>query len=180
MSHPDTTTEPSLIDRIEAGMKLVATRFPDMPIPEFLLSRLVIFLGRDLAGIHDELLHPRGLSEPDFRVLMVLFSQDTGSAFPSELCSRMAQSPANITRISDGLVTRGLITRSLSEQDRRRMVLQITPQGVALLHEFLPSMFCAVRQSFAALSEAELASVTSLLKRVLATVESRGPKEGSP
>jgi MarR family transcriptional repressor of emrRAB len=172
MSNPEHDSLPSQVDRIEAGLKRVATRFPDLPVPEFLLSRLIVFLGRDLAAIHDQLLHPRGLSESDFRVLMALFSQDDGSAFPSELCARMAQSPANITRISDALVERGLITRSSSEQDRRRMILRITPQGEQLLHEFLPSMFAVVRKCFADLSDAEIKSITGLLKRVAATVQS--------
>lgn len=161
---------PTQIDRIESGLKRVAAQFPDFPVPEFLLSRLVVMLGRDLAAIHDRLLHPQGLSEPDFKVLMVLFSQDTGSAFPSELCARIAQSPANITRISDGLVERGLITRTLSDLDRRRMVLKITPQGERLLHEFLPSMFVSVRQCFQLLSADEVGVITALLKRVSATL----------
>lgn len=177
MSVPSDTPGASQIDRIEAGLKRVAARFPDFPVPEFLLSRLIVMLGRDLAATHDRLLHPHGLSEPDFKVLMVLFSQDTGSAFPSELCARLAQSPANITRISDGLVERGLITRSLSEQDRRRMVLKITPQGERLLHVFLPLMFVSVRQCFRGLSEKEVSSITSLLKRVRDTIQAPSDPE---
>ena len=96
MSNPGVNGIPSQSDRIEAGLNRVAARFPDMPVPEFLLSRMIIFVGRDLAAIHDALLHPHGLSEPDFRLLMILFSQDSGSAFPSELCARTAQSPAII------------------------------------------------------------------------------------
>ena len=173
MSALENPSLPTQIDRIEAGMKRVALRFPDMPVPEVLLSRLIVNLGRELSVIHDQVLHPRGLSEPDFRVLMVLFSQDDGSAFPSELCARMGQSPANITRISDGLVERGLITRSSSEQDRRRMILRITPQGVRLLHEFLPSMFTAVKDCFSGLAAADVSAVTSLLKRVAAMLENK-------
>jgi len=169
----------SQIDRIEAGLKRVATHFPHFPVPEFLLSRLIVMLGRDLAAVHDQLLHPQGLSEPDFKVLMVLFSQNNGSAFPSELCAGIAQSPANITRISDGLVERGLITRSLSEQDRRRMVLKITPQGERLLHEFLPSMFVVVRRCFAGLSDEDIQAITALLKRIAATAENPSTPGGA-
>jgi MarR family transcriptional regulator, negative regulator of the multidrug operon emrRAB len=180
MNCPKDNTVPSQIDRIESGLKRVAAHFPDFPVAQFLLSRLIVMLGRDLAAVHDRLLHPQGLSEPDFKVLMVLFSQENGSAYPSELCARLAQSPANITRISDALVERGLITRSLSEQDRRRMVLKITPQGERLLHEFLPSMFLMVRQCFAGLSDEDIGSITSLLRQIAATMENQSTRDGAP
>jgi MarR family transcriptional repressor of emrRAB len=180
MSPVEPNTASSPIDRIEAGIKRVATRFPDLPVPEFLLSRLIVMLGRDLAAIHDRLLHPQGLSEADFKILMILFSQDDGSAFPSELCARIAQSPANITRIGDGLAERGLITRSSSEHDRRRMILTITPQGVRLLHEFLPSMFAVVRQCFAGLPPERMREMTEHLKAVVVTVEEHLHKDIAP
>ena len=179
MSAPDHLVPSPQIDFIEAGVRRVGQRFPDMPVPEYFLTRLIVLLGRDLAAIHDRVLHPKGLSESDFKILMILFSQDDGSANPSELCARIAQSPANITRISDGLAERGLITRSLSEQDRRRMVLTITAQGVQLLHEFLPSMFAVVRRCFAGLSAAELSSMTLQLKRVAATIDNRSQEDGA-
>jgi len=58
-------------------------------------------------------------------------------AHPGDLCSALGQSPANMTRVSDALVERKLITRILSGQDRRRMVMRITAKGEALVHECL-------------------------------------------
>ncbi len=173
----------SQIERVESGLQRVKAHLPGLPIDEILLSRLIVFLGRDISASYDRLLRPHGLTEADFRVLAALFSQADGSAFPSDMCAAMAQSPANITRISDALVERGLITRVLSEHDRRRMVLQITPKGTALLHEVLPVTSALARAAFACLSRKELGQITAQLKQVAAALDAAGsthePEGGS-
>ena len=157
----------SQIDRVESGLRRVKARLPALPMDEILLSRLIIFLGRDISATYDRLLKPQGLTDADFRVLAALFSQEDSSAFPSDLCAAMAQSPANITRISDALVERGLITRVLSEQDRRRMVLRITAKGAALLHEFFPQTSAQARAAFACLSQQEMGQIIAQLRKTL-------------
>jgi MarR family transcriptional regulator, negative regulator of the multidrug operon emrRAB len=156
----------SQIDRMEEGLGRVKQRLPELPAEEILLSRLIVLLGREYSAHYDRLLRPRGLTEADFRVLAALFSQADGTAHPSDLCASMAQSPANITRIADALYERGLITRAASDQDRRRMVLQITPRGSELLHECLPCTAGLARGAFAVLSREEIGQMTSLLRRV--------------
>jgi len=108
------------------------------------LSRLLLHLGARCLdpGAENSAF---GLAEAEFRVLTTLFSQPDGVAHPGDLCSRADQSPANMSRICDALVGRDLITRVLSDQDRRRMVLRITEQGEELVRELLPkcSSLCA-------------------------------------
>lgn len=164
----------SQIERVESGLQRVKSQLPQLPIDEILLSRLIVILGRDLSVTYDRLLRPHGLTEADFRVLAALFSHLEGSASPSDLCASIAQSPANMTRISDALVERGLITRVSSEQDRRRMVLQITPKGTALLHELLPVTSGLARGACAGLSYEEIRHVTAQLKRMAGALDATG------
>jgi len=97
-------------------------------------------------------------------VLMTLFSQPDGVANPSELCARASQSPANMSRISDALVSRDLITRVLSSRDRRRMVLRITEQGEELVRRLLPTVTAPVRALFAQFSESAQRDLVAQLK----------------
>jgi MarR family transcriptional regulator, negative regulator of the multidrug operon emrRAB len=159
------------IDGIEAGLARVRTRLPSLPADEILLSRLIVLIGREYSTHHDRLLRPRGLAEADFRLLAALFSRDDGTAFPSDLCESLAQSAANITRIADALVLRGLITRVSSEDDRRRMVLQITARGTELLHQCIPSAAGLAREVFACLSRQEVRTLAAQLKRVAAALD---------
>src|SRR6202167_5383861 len=128
-------------DKLETNLRALAARMPDWPLTEVLLCRLMLHMGREMTAMLEQQIRPYGLAEAEFRVLTTLFSQPDGVAHPSDLCVRAGQSPANISRISDALVSRDLITRVLSAHDRRRMVLRITEQGEELVRQLLPKMF---------------------------------------
>jgi MarR family transcriptional repressor of emrRAB len=166
MNNPD-----SQFDMLEANLRALSARMPDLPFNEILLCRLILHMGREMAATFEQKIRPFGLAEAEFRVLTTLFSQPDGVAHPGDLCSRAAQSPANMSRICDALVSRDLITRVLSSQDRRRMVLRITEQGEDLVRQLLPTMFSSLRGMLAEFSEAEQQMLISQLKRLHANLE---------
>jgi DNA-binding MarR family transcriptional regulator len=153
-------------DKLESNLRALSARMPDLPFNEILLCRLMLHMGREMASKFETQIRPFGLAEAEFRVLTTLFSQPEGVAHPSDLCARAAQSPANMSRISDALVSRNLITRVLSAQDRRRMVLRITEEGEDLVRRLLPKMFVSLRGLLADFSEAEQSQLISQLKRL--------------
>src|SRR5271170_3265725 len=154
------------LDMLEASLKRLGARMPDAPVAGIMLSRLLLNLGRVMSGMLEQQIRPFGLAEAEFRVLTTLFSQPEGVAYPSELCARTSQSPANMSRISDALVSRNLITRGLSAQDRRRMVLRITEQGEDLVRRLLPLLFAPLKEMFTDVSEAEQLALIAQLKRL--------------
>jgi len=161
----------STLDKLEANLRALSKRLPDVPFNEILLCRLLLQIGRDVAATLEQKIRPFGLAEAEFRVLTTLFSQPEGVAHPGELCTRAGQSPANMSRICDELVKRELITRVLSAQDRRRMVLRITEQGEALVRELLPKMFTPLRGMLAEFPEAEQRALIAQVKRLHENLE---------
>src|SRR6202043_785564 len=161
----------SQFDMLEANLRALNARMPGVPLNEILLCRLLMHMGREVAANFEKKIRPFGLAEAEFRVLTTLFSQPDGVAHPSDLCARTAQSPANMSRISDALVSRDLITRVLSVQDRRRIVLRITEQGEDLVRRLLPKLFVSLRGMLAGFSEAEQRLLISQLKRLHANLE---------
>src|SRR5260370_32926322 len=159
------------VDKLEANLRALGERVPDLPFSGILLCRLVWPLGGRVAAGFEERRRPFGLVEAEFRVLTTLFSEPDGVAHPSDLCARADQSPANMSRISDALVSRDLITRVLSVQDRRRIVLRITEQGEDLVRQLLPKLFVSLRGMFAEFSESEQQLWISLLKRLHANLQ---------
>jgi MarR family transcriptional repressor of emrRAB len=153
-------------DKLEMNLQALAARMPDLPLTEVLLCRLMLHMGREMAAMLEQQIRPFGLAEAEFRVLTTLFSQPDGVAHPSDLCARAGQSPANMSRISDALVSRDLITRVLSVHDRRRMVLRITEQGEELVRQLLPKMFVPLRGLFAQFPETEQREMIGQLKRL--------------
>src|SRR5579863_1518447 len=176
MNNPDPG---SPFDKLEANLRALSERVPDLPFSGILLCRLVVQLGREMVAGFEQKLRPFGLAEAEFRVLTTLFSQPDGVAHPGDLCSRAAQSPANMSRICDSLVGRDLITRVLSDQDRRRMVLRITPQGEELVRQLLPKMFAPLRGKFADFDEAEQRQLIAQLKRLYKSLQ-RAPDPEAP
>ena len=161
----------SPFDLLQANLQRLSTRMPDLPVTEILLCRLLINMGRGMAAVFEQQIRPFGLNEAEFRVLTTLFSQPDGVAHPSDLCARASQSPANMSRISDALVSRDLITRVMSVHDRRRMVLRITQQGEELVRQLLPKMFVPLREMFGGFAEAELRELISQLRRLGAKLQ---------
>src|SRR5580658_1417819 len=159
------------IDKLETNLRALSARVPDLPFTEILLCRLLIHLGREMTTKFEQQIRPFGLTEAEFRVLTTLFSQPEGVAHPSELCARTSQSPANMSRISDALVSRDLITRVLSAHDRRRMVLRITEQGEELVRRLLPMLFAPLREMFKDFSDAEQQQLIGQLKRLGAKLD---------
>jgi MarR family transcriptional regulator, negative regulator of the multidrug operon emrRAB len=154
------------LEQLEANLKRLAQRVPEVPISGILMCRCILQLGREMAAMFEHQIRPFGLTEAEFRVLTTLYSQPNGVAHPTELCHSAAQSPANMSRIADALVSRELITRALSEDDRRRMVLRITEQGGALVHGLLPKMFAPLRQLLKDFPESDQRDLIDRLKRV--------------
>ena len=155
---------------LEATLARLQARVPDLPLRSVLLSRLMLHLGRGMAAMLEQEIRPFGLAEVEFRVLATLFSQPDG-AHPTELCARTLQSPANMSRISDALVSRDLITRVSSIHDRRKMVLRITVQGEELVQRLLPTLYGPVGDMFKEFSEAEQQQLIAQLKRVGAKLD---------
>ena len=165
----------SQIQHLEAGARRVAARLPDLPLEQTLAVRLSILLGRELSARMDQVLRSSGLSEVELRVLVSIFSQAEAGTFPGELCSALCQSPANITRVTDALVARGLITRAPSDEDRRRTQLRVTAEGEALVREVLPLMSAFARELFADFKPEELDQLLGGLRRVFAALEGLRP-----
>jgi MarR family transcriptional repressor of emrRAB len=157
---------PAQFELMEANLQNLKQRMPDLPVSGILLCRLLLHIGREMAAKFEQQIRPFGLNEAEFRVLSTLFSQPDGTAHPSDLCARASQSPANMSRISDALFDRGLITRVSSVHDRRRMVLRITDEGEEFVRKLLPKLHVPLRKMLQDFPEKEQRQLVAQLKRL--------------
>ena len=166
---------PSQFQLIEADLQVLKQRMPDLPVSGILMCRILLHIGHEMATKFEQQIKPFGLSEAEFRVLTSLFSAADGDAHPSDLCARASQSPANMSRISDALVARGLITRVSSLQDRRRMVLRITEEGEEFVRQLLPKLHQPLRRMLQDFPEAEQRQLAAQLMRLGAELDRMNP-----
>jgi DNA-binding MarR family transcriptional regulator len=163
----------SQLARVEENIRGLARRVPALPANEALLIRAIVILGRDITALLERALKPAGLADGEFRLLMALFSQG-GQAAAGEVCGALAQSPANLTRISDTLVERGYISRHPDTLDRRRMLLTLQPAGEELLQSLLPRIGSEIGAAFAAFSAADKQQLLGHLKLLMGGIDALG------
>ncbi|HLF52690.1 MarR family winged helix-turn-helix transcriptional regulator [Flavobacterium sp.] len=87
-----------------------------------------------------ELLKPYDLSEEQFNVLRILRGQ---KGKPANMCliqERMLAKTSNTTRLVDKLLLKDFVTREVCPDNRRKMEVQITQKGLALLSELDPKV----------------------------------------
>src|SRR6185437_1810766 len=94
-----------------------------------------------------------------------------GVANPGELCTSVARSPANMTRIADALYRRGLITRVSCERDRRRTNLHLSPRGEALVRELLPDAASRTAAIFEGMAESSRVQLLEQLRQLIAAID---------
>ncbi|MEV0970982.1 MarR family winged helix-turn-helix transcriptional regulator [Microtetraspora glauca] len=93
----------------------------------FLLSRLGALAARSWAAF----LAAHGLTQSQYTVLVVLGEQ--GPQGQRRLAQLIAVDARNIVAVLDALADRGLIERRSDPEDRRRRIVALTADGVALV-----------------------------------------------
>ena len=113
-----------------------------------------------------ELLKPYGISPTQYNVLRILRGAGECGAACKDIGSRMVTADPDITRLIDRLEKRGLVTRSRSPTDRRRVPVQITAEGLKLLSELDEPILASCGSTMSPLNVAELQTLIDLLERL--------------
>jgi DNA-binding MarR family transcriptional regulator len=106
-----------------------------------------------------------GLSYAAFNVLRILRGHPEGHP-RRVIAERLVTMNADVTRLVDGLVRRGLVRRARSSSDRRLSLARITPKGVAVLAELDPLIGTFVEEYRGRLSTAKWTELGRLLEAV--------------
>jgi DNA-binding MarR family transcriptional regulator len=82
-----------------------------------------------------EILKPFDLSPEQFNVLRILRGQKGKPVNMCDIQERMVAKTSNTTRLVDKLLLKGLVTREVCSENRRKMEVGITDKGLELLKE---------------------------------------------
>jgi MarR family transcriptional repressor of emrRAB len=159
------------MQRMEANLDLVAHNVTNFPRQDAALAGWLNLVAKGLTDLSDAALSPYDMHQSDFRALMYLFGNADNPVFPDELSLYLAQTPANVTRITDLLVKRGLVARANCAEDRRRVELRITHAGLQFVRKLLPGFFPPLREAFSCFSAADKRQLQRLLHRLVASMD---------
>jgi DNA-binding MarR family transcriptional regulator len=124
----------------------------------------------------EERLAPLDLKAPDYLVLVTLANGVVDTA--SSVCSVLAHDPGAMTRKIDALESRGLVRRVRSEEDRRAIKLELTPEGRKLYPKALAAAVGVANNFLEGFTKAEVKALEGTLKRVLANAEAQATVKG--
>jgi DNA-binding MarR family transcriptional regulator len=109
------------------------------------------------------LFHEHGLSDPQYNVLRILRGAG-GDGLPClEVAARMVTRMPDITRLVDRLEEAGLAERRRTAADRRKVLVKVTPAGLALLARLDRPVLDLHKRLLGHLTQAELAELNRLL-----------------
>ena len=88
------------------------------------------------------------------------------SGAPTTIAQRLIVTTASVTSLLDTLERRGLVERRADPADRRRLLVAITEDGLALVDQFLPEVVALQTAVMAHLSEPQRRQLVKLLATV--------------
>lgn len=157
------------VDRIIAQWRRERNDLELRPMAVF--GRLGRLAGIANAGISAGL-QEFGLSIGEFDVLASLRRAGAPHALPpTRLAQAMMLSPAAMTNRLDRLEERELVVRGPHPEDRRSVLVQLTPAGRALVDDAVTAHVAKERALLSGLDEHELATFEALLRKLLASLE---------
>lgn len=164
-----TSQKPDAVDQILAQWN---RERPDLDVsamgPLGRLARLRTHLSREI----DATLAAHGLNSSTFDVLATL--RRSGEPFrlsPSDLMATMMVTSGTMTNRIDQLEKQGLVERLPNPDDRRGLIVALTPKGRALVDEAVTAHVANQERLMAALTVEERNALDTLLRRHLAAFE---------
>lgn len=112
---------------------------------------------------HDSIAQRLGLHGTDGKTMSLLDREGPMSA--SEIARRTGLAAASVTNLIDRLEQKGFVRRTRDPKDRRAVVVEPTPEGVAKFVPFFASTRSGVARMWARYDETELAVILDFLRR---------------
>ena len=106
-----------------------------------------------------------GLSNEQYNVLRILRGAGENGLPTLEISDRMLSRSPNITRLLDKMIAKKLVRRSRPKEDRRVVIVSLTPQGLALTGH-LDGVVDNVFNRFPPTTDAEMQTLLDVLDRI--------------
>ena len=155
----------------EQRLQVTCRQHPAFPREPAVLVRLIKHIYKRVHDDANALLKPWDINHPEYNLLMMLYGTDGYTLNPSQLAEAAGEKSANITRLTNELCDKGLIERTASDEDRRKIALSLSKAGIAMIESFLPDICTLLERQTAGLQAREMAQLEKLLKKFLGQLE---------
>jgi DNA-binding MarR family transcriptional regulator len=168
----DAATDPGLTPedqaRLDPHVRLALATWPQIdPAVEGIVTRIAKASRQLDAEMRASLAHV-GLTKEEFKVLMDLHA---GPQTHGSLCRHLEVSTGAMTNRLDKLERAGLVSRSQDPNDRRGVLLTLTPAGAARLDAYIDRGAHRERQLLEGLTAADKRRLNELLTKLVDSLD---------
>ena len=157
----------SSFKKIEQAIDTIGKRYPGSPRQEIILYRLFCHVLSRLTCELNNKIKPFGINESTWIALLALYSKADQALYPSDISDTLDFSRTNATRVSDELVKQGWCVRVSCCEDRRKVQLKLTPEGVALVESVIPVARVGMMEQWQDFDTAEKDTLEHLMRKLL-------------
>lgn len=136
-----------------------------------LTLRMFQYMPPRLRTFFSHYLHKNGLNESTWYALMVIYASHEQQTTPSRMSAVLDLTRTSATRLSDELVMQGWVARENCAEDRRQVILSLTPAGKEIIHTMVPILSTARAQLFHNFSDDEIETLGELMRKLLENVD---------
>jgi DNA-binding MarR family transcriptional regulator len=114
-----------------------------------------------------DVLKEYGITHIQFNILRILESRIPEKLSLEDIKDGLLFSTSDVSRMLDRLVTKGLVMREICSENRRRLEVSITDQGLRVIRQSLPKIEKSLKGYYKNdISEQERLQVIDLMKRI--------------
>jgi DNA-binding MarR family transcriptional regulator len=170
----DTTDIPASLDAIDRLLSAWREARPDLdPSPLEVVGRVIV-LAQHLEESVESALAKHNLTLGQFDILATLRRKSSrGGLTPSQLLESVMLSSGGMTARLDKLESAGLIIRTPDAEDRRMVVIELTPKGKRVIDAATATRFAEAKASLPPLDAGEMRVLAGLLRRWLSAAGER-------
>ena len=130
-------------------------------------------VSRELTTTVERELAPLGITAQQAALLIHATPQARRA---NELAAEVGTDTAGMTRLLDRLETKGLLTRGGHPEDRRAVVVEVTPEGHALVPRIAPCFGRVTTRLLDGFTAEEIKRLTGFLERMLENLGAKGSR----
>ncbi|MGF6148251.1 transcriptional repressor MprA [Kingella potus] len=148
---------------------LLTGTLPEFNLPRTLTAQLLRVTAERLSTHMNRCLRAEGITESLWYALLFVYVSPNREIMPSQLSDLLNLTRTSATRLSDEMSARGWIRRErgTNSQDRRQIILRLTPEGEAFIHKIQPLIAAKRDRIWADFTEADYAELQRLFAKLL-------------
>jgi DNA-binding MarR family transcriptional regulator len=123
-----------------------------------------------IVDVMEPVFETHGFTFVQYQILAWL--RDGIAVNPRDICAQFRHNSGALTRVIDQLAERGLLERARRDRDRRKVELELTPAGRAVVETLIPLVVEKLNYALADFSSAEVQEFKRLLLKLNVTLQS--------